>query len=571
MDNSAIVDALLEMAQVLEFLDENPFKAKAYERAARSISELAAPVEDLLDSGEISRIKGIGQAIAATLNAWVKDNDFSVLKDLQSRLPQGYVELLKVPGLGIKRLKTLHNDLGISTLDGLLEAIEAGKIASVRGFSDKSIAKLRGSVKAILDYRGWYLLDTAWGWATMMVSLLKECGVDAQITGVCRRSMEIVSSIDLLCEERSGIYDQFAQSTGLIPDIKLTYEGPALVVTCPGRPTVRIHAVPPMLIVPALFITTGSEAHVNQVNTLGNNHSIRISRDGVFKDEKPFPIRDEGELYGLLGMQYLPPEVREGRQMEIDLAISGSIPELIMADDLMGVIHVHTTYSDGRATLKDMVQGAYERGYSWIGISDHSKSAYYAGGMSIKTLKKQFEEIDALKNAFKGLTIFKGIESDILEDGSLDYPQAVLKQLDFVIASIHSHMDMDKAAMTERIIKALRNPFTTILGHPTGRVLLARMPYEVDMESVLTEAAGQGIIVELNANPVRLDLDWRLIPDFIAKGGRIVVAPDAHIVSGLDDMLYGISIARKGLLSRQACINCLCAEEAREAFKARWS
>ena len=571
MDNSAIVDALLEMAQVLEFLDENPFKAKAYERAARSISELAAPVEDILDSGEISHIKGIGQAIAATLNAWVKDNDFSALKDLQSRLPQGYVELLKVPGLGIKRLRILHNDLGISTLDGLLEAIEAGKIASVKGFSDKSIAKLRGSVKAILDYRGWYLLDTAWGWATMMVSLLKECGVDAQTTGVCRRSMEIVSSIDLLCEERSGIHNKFAQCTGLIPDIKLTYDGPALVVTCPGRPTVRIHTVPPMLIVPALFITTGSEAHVDQVNTLGNNRSIRISRDGVFKDEKLFPIRDEEEFYGLLGMQYLPPEVREGRQMEMDLAISGSVPELIMADDLKGVIHVHTTYSDGRATLKDMVQGAYERGYSWIGISDHSKSAYYAGGMSIKTLKKQFEEIDELKNAFKDLTIFKGIESDILEDGSLDYPQAVLKQLDFVIASIHSHMDMDKAAMTERIIKALRNPFTTILGHPTGRLLLARRPYEVDMESVLTEAARQGVIVELNANPLRLDLDWRLMPDFIAKGGRIVVAPDAHIVSGLDDMLYGISIARKGLLSRQACINCLYTEEAREAFKARWS
>jgi DNA polymerase (family 10) len=283
------------------------------------------------------------------------------------------------------------------------------------------------------------------------------------------------------------------------------------------------------------------------------------------------PVKDEKEIYDLLGMHYLPPEAREGRPMEMDLALNGDSPEFITQQDLKGLIHVHSNYSDGKATLTDMVKGAHERGYSWIGISDHSKSAYYAGGLSMKDLNRQFAEIDELAKIFPDMTIFKGIESDILQDGSLDYPQSVLKQFDFVIASIHSHMDMDRESMTERIIKAIANPFTTILGHPTGRVLLARRPYEVDMASVLSEAAGLGVMVELNANPLRLDLDWRLMPDFTSIGGRVVIAPDAHSVSGLDDMRYGLAIARKGLLLRDSCMNVLSAREAKEAFKARWS
>jgi DNA polymerase (family 10) len=218
-----------------------------------------------------------------------------------------------------------------------------------------------------------------------------------------------------------------------------------------------------------------------------------------------------------------------------------------------------------------MALGARDRGYSWIGMSDHSKNAYYAGGMSIKTLKRQLDEIDELNRTLEGMTVFKGIESDILPDGSLDYPRDVLERLDFVIASVHSHMGMDRASMTARILKALSNPFTTILGHPTGRLLLARKPYEVDMEAVLSEAAGQGVIVELNANAMRLDLDWRLIPGFVAQGGRVVIAPDAHALDGLDDMRYGVRMARKGLLPRTACLNCLDAGEVREALRSRWS
>jgi len=571
LDNSTLVDALLEMAYALEFLDDNPFKAKAYVSAARSLSEIATPIEELIDTGGISHIEGIGKTIAATLKAWVKDHDFSAIKELQARLPNGFDELIKVPGLGMKRLKVLHKELNITTLDGLLEAINTGRLSSVKGFSDKSIAKLRGSVQTILDYRGWFLLDTSWDWAATFVSLLKDCGGKVQVSGVCRRSMEIISAIDLLLEEGPEMHDALVQRITSMPDMQLVHDGSVLVATCPGKPPIRIHTVSQAFVVPALFITTGSDAHVDLVNRHGAGRSVRVSHEGVFKDGVHVPVRDEAEIYDLFGMRYLPPEVREGRPIEMDLALSSNAPEFIRQEDLKGLIHVHSTYSDGRATLTDMVQGVYERGYSWIGISDHSKSAYYALGLSIKDLKRQFEEIDELCRIFPSMTIFKGIESDILPDGSLDYPQTVLEHFDFVIASIHSHMDMDRASMTQRIIKAIRNPFTTILGHPTGRVLLARRPYEVDMGVVLAEAAGHGVMVELNANPLRLDLDWRLMPDFTSKGGRVVIAPDAHSVSGLDDMRYGLAIARKGLLLTDSCMNTFSAREAMEAFKTRWS
>ncbi len=350
MDNSTLVDSLLEMAFALEFLEENPFKAKAYEKAARSLSGIATPMEELIDTGAISHIEGVGKTIAATLTAWVKDHDFSALKDLQARLPGGFDELIKVPGLGMKRLKLLSKELNISTLDELLEAINTSRLSSVKGFSDKSIAKLRGSVQAILDYRGWFLLDAGWDWAATYISLLKDSGLNVQVSGVCRRSMEIISAIDLLVEDGPGMHDALVQCITGIPDMQLVHDGAVLVATYPGKPPARIHTVSQALVVPALFITTGSDAHVEMVNRHGALRSVRVSYEGVFKDEVLVPIQAEWEIYDLFGMHYLPPEVREGRPMEMDLALNCSVPELIVQEDLKGIIHVHSTYSDGKAT-----------------------------------------------------------------------------------------------------------------------------------------------------------------------------------------------------------------------------
>lgn len=569
MINSELVDLLLEMAHAIDFLDDNPFRAKAYEKAARSISEIQEPIEELIDRGEISRIKGIGGTIASNLRAFVKDHDFSALEDLRSRLPSGYDELIKVPGLGMKRLKVLCRELGISTLDELLQAIGKGRLASVKGFSEKGIARLLQSVNAILSYRGWFLLDAAWDFADQMVSLLSECEVRAHLSGSSRRSMEVLSAIDILLEEDMGIHDAVRRCLSAVPDMELMEEGPVLTAACPGKPQVRIHMAPRGLLVPALFVTTGSDAHLEMLNRLRSD--IRIGPEGVFAGGKMVGVRDEREIYELFGMQLLPPEAREGRVMEIDLASSGRVDELVAPHDLKGLLHVHSTFSDGRATIRDMVQRAHDLGYAWIGISDHSRSAYYAGGLSIKDLKRQFDEIDELNRAFPEMTVFKGIESDILPDGSLDYPDDILRQFDFVIASIHSHMGMDRKSMTERIGRAMSNPFTTMIGHPTGRVLLSRRPYEVDMDAILDQAASLGVIMELNANPMRLDLDWRLMPEFTSRGGRVAITPDAHSLEGLEDMRYGLALARKGLLLKESCINVLSAHEAKAALRSRWS
>ncbi len=282
---------------------------------------------------------------------------------------------------------------------------------------------------------------------------------------------------------------------------------------------------------------------------------IEIDERGVSRQGKTIPVRDEEEIYRMLGLQYLPPEVREGRDVRSILARSHTLPELIRLEDIRGTIHNHTIFSDGTSTLEEMVLGARERGYRWIGISDHSRSAYYAGGMSQDDIIRQHREIDKLRGGFKDITILKGIESDILADGSLDYAPEILEEFDFVVASIHTGMDMDRNTMTRRIIKALQNPFTTIFAHPTGRILLSRDPYAVDMDAVLEEALRNKVALELNANPLRLDIDWRLIEPFVSRGGIIGLSPDAHTVEGLDDMEYGVRIARKGFLTAQACLN----------------
>lgn len=570
MNNAQIAEILLGMALAVEFLEDNPFKVKAYRKAAQSISALEVSVEELIDTGEIDRVKGVGQTIGAHLKAWVKDHDFSALEQLRAQIPPGLAEMGKVQGLGIKKLRTLHRELGIATLDDLLAALDQGRLSGVKGFPDKSIGKFRGSIETVLQYRGWYLLDAAWAWGREMISLLKESGLKAEVTGACRRAMEVVQSVDLLVEGTGDEEEKVRQCLTGLPGVKVGREGDALVGTHPDKPPVKVLTVPAPAFLPALFITTGSDVHVGRARKIGADRAVRIGLDGVTKDSRDVPVRDEAEIYALLGMPYLPPEVREGRDLEFGRTMGDILAGLISLEDLVGTLHIHTTFSDGKSSLEDMARAAQRRGYAWIGISDHSRSAYYAGGLTEPDLMKQLEEIDRLNAVPGGITLLKGIESDILADGALDYPPEILSRLDFVIASVHSHMDMDAASMTERIIRAIRNPRTSILGHVTGRVLLSRQPYELDLEKVLLAAARCGVAVELNANPQRLDIDWRLIEGFVSLGGRVVIGPDAHVAGGLDDVVYGVALARKGLLAKDACLNTLQAERLKEVFASRW-
>lgn len=321
----------------------------------------------------------------------------------------------------------------------------------------------------------------------------------------------------------------------------------------------------------ALHHFTGSKEHNTALRHIARSRGIKMNEYGMFKGEEGIliPCKSEAEIFNALGMDYIPPELRENYG-EIEAALNGSLPELVRAEDIKGIFHVHTNYSDGRTSLQEIAEAAMALGYSYIGIADHSQSAFYANGLTAEDIIRQHQEIDELNRRYEGrFKILKGIESDILPDGSLDYPDEILASFDFVIASIHSRFSMDRDAMTERIIKAIENPYTTILGHPTGRLLLSREGYSVDMDAILEQAAKHGVCVEINSNPHRLDLDWRWCRKAKELGISLVISPDAHDIAGLYDVYYGLGIARKGWLTRDDIINCLDWDEVLKNFSRR--
>ncbi len=564
MDNLLVVRYLLETARALEYLDENSFKIQAYRRAARSILELPVPVSEVVEEGGLSSVPGVGKGIASTIEAWVKNRDFSALEELRAGLPRGLDELLKVPGIGLKRVRILHGRLGVETVDDLMEAVQQGRLAGVRAFPGKFVENLPRSLERVMGYRGKYLLSDGLDRADEVLSRLAAQGLKTEVTGACRRLSEIVERVEILVEgsDQDGEYLLSALDE---PGCELKgdiLELPAMA----GTPPVVARLVPREDWAVRLLVTTGSDAHLAALREHASGMQVEIG-GGITRQGRGMRIEQEEDIYHLLDLQYLPPEVREGRDSELARARAHTVPELIRSTDIRGTIHNHTEMSDGVSSLAAMVRGARERGYQWIGISDHSQSAYYAGGLEEEALARQRREIDALQEELDDITIFRGIESDILADGSLDYPPEVLEGFDFIIASIHSHMGMDCRRMTRRIIKALRNPFTTILGHPTGRLLLSREPYAVDMDAVLKEALLNRVAVELNANPVRLDLDWRLMDSFVSRGGIVAIGPDAHTVAGLDDMAYGLMIARKGFVTKESCLNTRDARDVRKWFR----
>lgn len=564
MDNLLVAQYLLEMARALEYLDENSFKIQAYRRAARSILEHPAPVSGVAEEGGLSRVPGIGKGIASTIEAWVKDRDFSTLEELRAGLPRGLDELLKVPGIGLKRARILHGRLGVETVDELMDAVQQGRLAGLRAFPGKFVQILPRSLELVMSYRGKYLLSAGLSRADEVLSRLAAQGLNAEVTGTCRRLSEIVEQVEILVEGSGQDGEALRCALGesgceLVGD---TLELPAVA----GTPPVAVRLVPREDWAVRLLTTTGSDAHLAALKDHASRMQMEIE-GGITLQGREVRIEQEEDIYRLLDLQYLPPEVREGRDSELARARAHTVPELIRSTDIRGTIHNHTEMSDGVSSLAAMVRGARERGYQWIGISDHSQSAHYAGGMSEGAVARQHREIDALEEELDDIAIFRGIESDILADGSLDYPPEVLEGFDFVIASIHSHMDMDRRRMTRRIVKALRNPFTTILAHPTGRLLLSREPYDVDMDAVLEEALLNRVAVELNANPMRLDLDWRLMDSFVSRGGIIAIGPDAHSAAGLDDMAYGVMIARKGFVTKESCLNTRDARDVREWFR----
>ncbi len=546
-----------EIAVFLELKGDNPFKIRAYQNAARHIESLE-DFERLAAEGKLSTIKGIGEALNTKIMELITTGRLAFYENLKREIPPGHLEMLKIPGLGPRKIRTLHELLNVASIDDLENACKENRLMQIAGFGKKTQDKILAGIEHLKVYHQRRLHADVTAEAGILLDQVVRHPdtVEASIAGSLRRCKETVKDIDIVASSRNplalgGHYAGLSMATSVIA----RGETKVSITTASGINS-DLRIVAPEAFPYALHHFTGSREHNTAMRGRAKKMGLKMNEYGLFKGEANIVCRSEEDLFEALGLHYIPPEMREDMG-EIEAAEAGTIPELIEEKDIRGLFHIHTSASDGTNTLDALVKKAVEMGLSYIGISDHSQAAYYAGGLSPEAIRQQHEAIDALNAAAAPFHIFKGIEADILPDGSLDYDEDILGRFDFVIAAVHSHFNMPEAAMTERIAKALANPFTTMLAHPTGRLLLAREPYAVNLTAVIDCAAEYGKVIELNSHPQRLDLDWRHCIYAKKKGVAVAINPDAHHLEDLTTVRYGIHIARKGWLERRDCINCL--------------
>jgi DNA polymerase (family X) len=534
LDAGAVADLLHEIGQRLALRGGNPYRARAYNRAAESLRGLVVPLDEVIASGRLRDIPGIGAGIAAIIPALHETGTHEMLEELRSDIPAGVLEMLQIPGVKPEQVLALFRELGIRSLAELRSQAEAGALARVKRFGAAFEQKVLRGIAALESGRGRRhvhraaaLLDEA------ETALLRADPAIAEvvIAGDLRRGCELVGDLALVA------------TTSGEPRVLQTGEI-TVYLTDPARRGIT------------LLLATGSDAHIALLRRHAEQRGCTLTEAGLVAGGKVVG-RTERAIYGALGLDFIPPELREGED-EIALALERRLPDLVEARDLRGVLHAHTNLSDGGDTLEAMAEAVQARGYAYFGVSDHSQSAHYAGGLKLDEIEAQHAEVDRLNAAYGGrFRILKGIESDILEDGSLDYPEDVLARFDFVVASVHSRFRLDETRQTERIVRAVANPFTTILGHMTGRQLLRRPGYDVDVEAVLQACAHHGVAVEINANPWRLDLDWRWHRRALELGCMMSINPDAHSVDEIDLVRWGVEMARKGGVPKARVLNCL--------------
>ncbi|MFH2001240.1 MAG: PHP domain-containing protein [Planctomycetota bacterium] len=495
-----------------------------------------------------------------------------MLESLETEVPEGLLDLVALRGLGPVKVKTLYQKLGITTLGELEYACQENRLNELKGFGEKTQEKILKEIQLAKQYAGLFHLHYASHALEEVDALIrKEDGViETATSGQVKRSLEVISRGELVvsCTQPEAFLDAVSGREAIGAVAERTMD--CIRFNHPYGLPIDLHVVPPERFAARLCFTTGPAEHLALLEERARGRGYSLDRNGLFKigSSQAEEIKDEAELYKALDLETIPPELREGKG-EIDAAAERKLPALVGSDDLRGILHIHTVYSDGKNTLLEMADAAKAMGYAYIGVSDHSRTASYAGGLSIDQIQKQAREIKALNQGMAGFRILHGIESDILKDGSLDYPDKVLESLDFVIASVHSGFTMDEETMTQRIIKAIRHRATRILGHPTGRLLLGREPYAVDMQAVLEACAESRVMVEINANPHRLDIDWRLLDECRRLEIKVCINPDAHRVDGYHDIRFGIGIARRGGLGISDVANCLSAEELMDLWRTR--
>lgn len=544
MTNKEIANKFQELASLMELHGENKFKIRSYSSAYITLRKQSEPLEEMSDD-EIGTIKGVGKAISGKIRELIDNGEMETMKKYQEITPQGIQDMLKIKGFGPKKISVIWKELEVESVGELLYACNENRLVELNGFGQKTQADLKSKLEYFLVSKNKFHYASLEKDANVLLDKIRKALPEAKVSwvGEMRRACPIVNVIEFLIASDQPIDSIFEEGFLYLESndanhfvAKNENEKPVTIFTCSKNEYGS-----------KLFRYSSSDEFLKAF--IKNNEGLD------FKG-----LQNEEEVFEKANLPFILPELRESPDI-LDIAKNNKLPNLIEESDIKGVIHSHSTYSDGINTLKEMAEYSKKLGYDYLGITDHSQAAFYANGLKEDRVMQQFAEINALNEELAPFKIFKGIESDILNDGSLDYPTDVLRQFDFIIASIHSNLKMDKEKATNRLLKAIENRYTTILGHPTGRLLLSRTGYPIDHKKIIDACATYGVAIELNSNPYRLDLDWTWIPYALEKGVLISINPDAHSTGGIHDIHYGVLPARKGRLTKEMCLNAKSVED----------
>ncbi len=572
MENIEIARMFTKYADLLDIQGESPFRVRAYRKAAQTIESLSRPVAELVEEGEdLAKLPGIGSSMADHIQEILRTGTLKALKKLRGDIPATLAELVRLEGLGPKRTKQLYQELGIASVADLQKALDAGRVQALQGFGKTSAEKIRQSIQTFAQRPERFKLTDADQLVRPLLFFLRRApGIEQlEVAGSYRRRMETVGDVDILvtCEHPKPVMKRFLSYPQVARVAAAGTTRGSVVLTSGLQVDLRI--LPQRSYGAALHYFTGSKAHNIAVRKLGVERGLRISEYGIFRVPKGKKAEEMGkeegkrisgakeeDVFRAVKMDWVPPELREDRG-EIAAARQHKLPTLIILDDIRGDLQMHSKWSDGNNTIEEMVRACKDRGYEYCAITDHSKAVRVAGGLDVRDLKKQWREIEEIRKRVREIRLLAGSEVDILPDGSLDLPDDVLEQLDVVVASVHSKMNMTKAQMTKRVLKALAHPRVHILAHPTGRQINRRDPFAIDLEEVFQAAKTHDVALELNAQPDRLDLDdvhvfraWQL-------GVKIAINTDAHSIEQLRFMSYGIDQARRGWLEKRHALNAM--------------
>ncbi len=555
--NADIAAIFEEIADRLEIQGANPFRIRAYRNAARTVGELSQEARAFLDKGEdLTRLPGIGEDLAAKIHEIVTTGRCSLLERLRRELPPAVTELLQIPGLGPKRVKALYHDLEVQTVEQLYRAARDGRIRALAGFGEKTELNILQAVEAHVSQARRFKLVVAAQYAEALAAFLKSIPGVEQVTvaGSFRRMRETVGDLDILVTARSGspVMQRFAEYEE-VADVLSAGNTRASVVLKSGL-QVDLRVVAQESYGAALHYFTGSKAHNIAIRRMAQKRGLKINEYGVFRGGKRIAGNDEASVYESVGLPFIQPELREDRG-EIEAAAAGRLPRLVEFSDLRGDLHAHTRATDGHDSLRDMALAAKAVGFEYLAITEHSRRLTVAHGLDPQRLARQCDEIDRLNGELGGITILKGIEVDILEDGQLDLPDAVLGQLDLVVGAVHSRFHLSRARQTERILRAMDHPHFTLLAHPSGRLIEQREPYDVDMLRIIRHAKSRGCFLELNAHPERLDLLDSHCQMAKEEGVLVSINSDAHSTFDFANLKYGVGQARRGWLEKDDVLN----------------